>query len=349
MEIFQRYLQAVKFLLPRSQQDDIVKELREDIRSQMEDKEAELGRPLDEIGQAAILKQYGHPLIVASRYRQPPFQYLIGPVLFPFYWFVLKMLLWITLGVCVLNSIALLSSGEPIRHLLNGVLVFAHAALPAFGWVTLLFAVLDFLEAKFRLLDRLNRRWDPRSLPSLTKRTQVRRSESIFGLVAGTVYTIWLLAAPYHPYLLFGPAASFLRLTPVWHRFYIPVVVLALSSLVQSAVNLARPDWTWLRAATRLVSNVVVLLILRSILNKTYPFVTAIANKTYPFVTAIADQGTTGAHYQTLAATVIICMALALAGTGIGLCIGLIPNAWSCLSELRRFFRSRAATASHIF
>ena len=45
MELVQRYLQAVKFLLPRAQQDDIVKELSEDIRSQMEDKEAELARP----------------------------------------------------------------------------------------------------------------------------------------------------------------------------------------------------------------------------------------------------------------------------------------------------------------
>ena len=336
MELIQRYLQAVKFLLPRAQQDDIVKELSEDIRSQMEDKEAELARPLNEIEQAAILKQYGHPLIVASRYRQPPFQHLIGPVLFPFYWFVLKMLLWIALAVCVLNSIALLTSGEPLQQLLSGVLVFGQTALPAFGWVTLLFAVLDFLEGKFRLLDRVNRRWDPRSLPSLAKRTQVRRSESVFGLVAGTVYIIWLLAVPYYPFLIFGPAASVLRLTPVWRQFYIPVIVLALGGLAQSAVNLVRPDWTWLRAATRLVSNVVVLIILRSILSKTYPF-----------VTAIAGQGTAGAHYQTLAATVNICIAVALAGTGIGLFIGLIFNAWSCLSELRRFFRGRAATASH--
>ena len=335
MDLIQRYLQAVKFLLPRAQQDDIVKELSEDIRSQMEDKETELARPLNEIDQAAILKQYGHPLIVASRYRQPPFQHLIGPALFPFYWFVLKTLLWLALGVCVLNGIALLTSGAPLRQLLSGVLTFAHTALPAFGWVTLLFAVLDFLEAKFRLLDRLNRRWDPRSLPSLGKRTQVRRSESIFGLVAGTVYIFWLLAAPYYPLLIFGPAAPFLRLTPLWHQFYIPVIVLALGGLAQSAVNLARPHWTWLRAATRLVSNIVVLIILRFVLTKTYPF-----------VTAIADNGTTGVHYETLTAIVNTCTALALAGAGIGLLIGLIPNAWSCLREFRRLFQDRAATAS---
>jgi hypothetical protein len=334
MELFQRYLQAVKFLLPRAQQEDIVKELSEDIRSQTEDKEAEVGRPLNEIEQIAILKHYGHPLIVASRYRQAPVQYLIGPVLFPFYWFVLRTLLLIALGVCVLNSIAMLTSGEPLRQLLNSVPAYARTALPAFGWITLMFAVLDFLEAKFRLLDRLNRCWDPRSLPLLAKQPQVRRSESIFGLLAGLVYVIWLLAVPYYPYLIFGPAASVLKLTPVWHRFYLPVVVLALGGLAQAAVNFARPDWTWLRAATRLVSNVVGLIILRSILNKTYPF-----------VTAIAASGTTGAHYEMLAATVNVFIALALAGVAIGLLIALVPNAWLCLSELRLLIRGRAAAS----
>lgn len=337
MELVQRYLQAVKFLLPRAQQDDIVKELSESIRSQIEDKEAELGRPLDEIEQAALLKQYGNPLIVGSRYRQPSFQYLIGPVLFPFYWFVLKTLLWIALGVCVLNSVALLTSGEPLRQLLQGVLAFAHAALPAFGWITLLFAVLDFLEAKFRLLDLLNRRWDPCSLPPLAKPTNVRRSESVFGLVGGTVYIVWLLAVPYYPYLIFGPAASALRLSPVWHQFYLPVVLLALAGLLQATVNLARPDWTLLRAAVRFVSNVVGLIILHSITNKA----------TYPFVTAIADTGTSGPHYQMLAAAVNVSIALALAGFAIALSISLIFSTWQCLSELRRLIRGRAATASH--
>jgi len=335
MELVQRYLQAVKFLLPRAQQDDIVKELSESIRSQIEDKEAELGRPLNEIEQAAILKQYGNPLIVASRYRQPSLQYLIGPVLFPLYWFVLKTLLWIALGVCLLNSVALLTSGEPLRQLFQGVLAFAHSALPAFGWITLLFAVLDFLEAKFRLLDLLNRRWDPRSLPALAKPTHVRRSESVFGLVGGTVYVVWLLAVPYYPYLIFGPAASALRLSPVWHQFYLPVVVLALAGLLQAGVNLARPDWTLFRAAFRFVNNVVGLIILHSVTKET----------THPFVTAIADTGTSGPHYQLLAATVNVFIALTLAGFAIALSISLIFSAWQCLSELRRLVRDRAATA----
>ena len=36
MELLNRYVQAVKFWLPSSQQDDIAAELSEDIRSQIE-------------------------------------------------------------------------------------------------------------------------------------------------------------------------------------------------------------------------------------------------------------------------------------------------------------------------
>jgi hypothetical protein len=332
MELLERYLRAVKFFLPRRQQDDILRELSENILSQMEDKAAELGRPLDESEQAAILKQHGHPFVVATSFRNTPVQYLIGPVVFPFYWFALKTLFWIGLGVCALNSIVLLSSGEPVRELLSGLLAFAHVALPVFGWVTFVFAVHDFFQAKFRLVDKLNRRWDPRSLPAIPPPPQkVRRSQSIFGLIAGTVYVAWLLAVPYHPYLIFGPAASALRLAPEWHRFYLPVVVLAIAGLAQAVVNLARPEWIWLPPVTRLVSNVVALVILRSILR---------ANS-YDFV-LVADSAN-AARYATVAVIANISIVCTLASVALGLSIAVIIQAWQCLKEIRQWIRRRGS------
>src|SRR5215813_6133590 len=90
MELLERYLQAVRGYLLRRRRDDIVKELGDNILSQMEDKAAELGRPLNEIEQAAILKQYGHPLLAAARYRSLPLHQLVGPALFPLYWYMLQ-------------------------------------------------------------------------------------------------------------------------------------------------------------------------------------------------------------------------------------------------------------------
>src|SRR5262249_3777217 len=142
----------------------------------MEDKAAELGRLLNESEQAAILQQHGHPFVVASCFRNAPVQYLIGFVVFPFYWFVLKIIFWIGLGVCVLNSIVLLSGGEPVRQLLHGLLAFGYVVLLVFGWVMFLFAVQGFFIAKFHFVDKLDRRWDPCSLLAVaTLRRKARR------------------------------------------------------------------------------------------------------------------------------------------------------------------------------
>src|SRR5437879_9639459 len=80
MELLDRYLQAVKFWLPKEQKQDILAELSEDIRSQIEEKEIELGRKLNTAEVAVILKQLGRPVIVAKRYA--PQQYLIEQLLF---------------------------------------------------------------------------------------------------------------------------------------------------------------------------------------------------------------------------------------------------------------------------
>src|SRR5450432_1570588 len=89
MELLDRYLQAVKFWLPREQKQDIIAELSEDLQSQIDDKETALGRKLNESEIESILKQRGRPLLVANRFL--PQQHVIGPVLYPIYAFVLKI------------------------------------------------------------------------------------------------------------------------------------------------------------------------------------------------------------------------------------------------------------------
>src|ERR1700760_4714877 len=90
MELLDRYLQAVEFWLPRKQQKDIIEELRDDLNSRIEEKESALGRPLNEGELILLLQQTGHPIRVAGRYL-PQQQSLIGPMLFPIYKFVLKI------------------------------------------------------------------------------------------------------------------------------------------------------------------------------------------------------------------------------------------------------------------
>ena len=90
MELLDRYLRNVEFWLPKAQQKDIIAELSEDIRSQIEDRETELGHMLDEAELEALLKKRGNPMFVAGRYLPP--RQLIGPTVFPIYQFVLRIL-----------------------------------------------------------------------------------------------------------------------------------------------------------------------------------------------------------------------------------------------------------------
>ena len=64
MELLDRYLQAIEFWLPKRQRQDIIAELSEDLRSQIEEKETELGRKLEDAEVEAILKRCGAPLEV---------------------------------------------------------------------------------------------------------------------------------------------------------------------------------------------------------------------------------------------------------------------------------------------
>src|SRR5215467_243884 len=117
MDWVDRYLRAVAKALPAEQRDDIVSELSEDIRSEIEDKENQLGRPLAESEQKALLTQRGNPLLLAARYRQDHRalvigRQLIGPVLFPFYVRVLTFNLGLTSVVIGVIFLALQMSGH---------------------------------------------------------------------------------------------------------------------------------------------------------------------------------------------------------------------------------------------
>ena len=65
-DLIARYLSAVGFWLPRAQRQDILAELSADIQSQIEDREASLGRSLTLPELEELLRQRGAPILVAN-------------------------------------------------------------------------------------------------------------------------------------------------------------------------------------------------------------------------------------------------------------------------------------------
>lgn len=270
MELIERYLQAVKFALPQAQQDDIIKELRDNILSQIEDKEAELSRPLTEQEQVDLLKKVGSPMHLASRYRKQ--QYLIGATMFPIYWKVLKASLGLALLVLAAGSIATAAAGKTLTESLGVFFRYPGVALMTFAWITLAFSALEFFGGRFQMKDC----WDPRHLPPLMK-TDPRKSqfELIAQLVVQTIFSVWWLVGLHYQYLLLGPGIAFLRLGPVWQTIYPLLVVSVVVDLGLTASMLVWPVWTKGRALSRLVMSTLSLVAIYFLINAPDLFVAA--------------------------------------------------------------------------
>lgn len=245
MELLDRYLQAVEFWLPKRQRRDIIAELSEDLRSQIEDKEAEFGRALSDAEVEAILKRCGSPLVVASRYL--PQQYLIGPTLFPVYKFVLgvlligcmvpRLLIWI--GFLLLDP-----AHRGYLHMENmggTVLYFAF-------FTTLAFAIVGRTGFKLEALES----WNPRQLPPVRDSNRISRSGPLFEIAAAVVFNVWFVT-------MFWPRPTFdlyrvqILPAPIWIRFFWGFLFLAAANVALAGVNLFRPYWTTRRASLRLV------------------------------------------------------------------------------------------------
>jgi hypothetical protein len=328
MELLDRYLQAVRFWLPRRQQDDIIAELGDELRSQIEDKESALGRPLTEDELVAFLRQAGHPLWVAGRYQKQ--QALIGPALFPVYWFVLKIaalgylvpwvLVWITLMVFApshrANNLALTLVGGWASLWVN--------ILAVFGTVTLLFAVLERFQSSIKILQR----WDPRKLPRLAKpKERVSRVESVFGLVFGVVFVIWWLEMPRYAHVLFASGSGEISLNPALRSWYLPALVPIMVVIVQQSINLVRPQWTWLRALALLASDSIALVIFVSVARISPYTIPAgrLSDPKYAHAFVALNQ----VIYWSIVAVIV------------GICIALAVHAWQTIHELRRMAKGR--------
>jgi hypothetical protein len=254
MELLDRYVEAIKKYLPWERQDDIVAELKANLESQLEDKEAELGRPLTKDEAGEWVKQLGPPIHMAARYQ--PQRSLIGPALFPFYRYVLQLactwalVIWSIVTVVLVfvrpNPVAL----EPLTAVLQapGVL-FTTAA-----WVTLIFAIIEFASGRypecFKNTPLASNDWSPESLP--TAESSGKKRGSFANLVAevifGFIFLLWLLLVPAHPYLLLGPGAAYLKASPFEPapglvQFYWAAVAFNVIQLGWRAESLLRGRW----------------------------------------------------------------------------------------------------------
>ena len=262
MELLDRYLHAVGFWLPKKQKQDILAELEVDIRSQIEEQETKLGRNLEAKEVEAVLKKQGSPFLVAQGYL--PRRSLIGPVLFPIYAFVLKLVLlvyvvpWMAVWIVLVAFVPSYRAAHPGPELLKTLSSLWLTAISMFAFVTLNFAVAE----RLKLMDRISGKWNPRKLPAIKDVRRIPRSSSIAEIVAGAVFGAWWLSLAKLPaiHLQNGGIVPWFP-GPLWQSFHggflVPVALLTAVGILLAAVNLARPVWTRVRLGIRAAADAI--------------------------------------------------------------------------------------------
>ncbi len=241
MTILDRYLYAVRKALPKElATSDIVAEIAEDLQSQIDEREASVGRALTDDEIASIVKAYGHPRVVAARYERVT--YLIGPDAFPFYRSALALV------ATVVVAIELIGGGVAALIAHDGSLFFS--ALEAawksliwiFGIVTIIFALAERSPNGASALIGRFFKWDPARLPDPGARPPAPRGSTLIEFIVNFLVLLALLdgAGPHRvplDELLSGTlAAMHATLTPSWQALYVGAIagtaLLALGAII---------------------------------------------------------------------------------------------------------------------
>ena len=259
--------------MPQDERADIVAELRDLILSRFEAREEELGRALTDDEQEAILREIGHPLVVAARYRKGP-DSLVGPELFPYWLFAVKAGLLLMLAVHAIVLVVGLvgdpiDAGQAVAQAFHG---FFGTALTLIGAATLIAAICEHYGVRPKFLSQ----WrvkdlgafglsDPAAWSASMAGTDAakaawpprRRSagwpggEHMFSFLVTGVFVLWWIGVLTFPGLermdVTGLDAT-VSGAPIWATLYGPILIYA---LVQMAVDLNsafRPGAVRLRA-----------------------------------------------------------------------------------------------------
>lgn len=246
MDLIERYLAAIRRNLPAGKADDIAAELRDELMTRAEVREEALGRAMGGSEIAELLRDFGHPLVVAARYREH--QWLIGPETYPFFAFTLRIALLALAAVMVaFGLVAVLIGGDAplpaIARGWSGLLVWSAIT---FATVTVFFAGVE----RAGLTADHVRNWLPDHLPDPLDR-QPGRWEAAFEVALGIAFIFWWVGVVSLPSP--GGDSFDLRLTPVWDGLYWPILGLSIVGLLRSLVPLFRPRWKTARALLGIV------------------------------------------------------------------------------------------------
>lgn len=160
MSLTERYIAAVKKKLPKSKWELAEKELRAEIHAKIEARGGS-----SEQTEIEVLKELGNPVLMAEKYSEKQ-HFLIGPELYGTYIMILRIVVVVALtGSFIGNTFDFIFNDRTVLGYIGKTVTTAlNAAIGAFGWITIVFAVLE-RKAKAEVLKEIQDEWNPMDLP----------------------------------------------------------------------------------------------------------------------------------------------------------------------------------------
>ena len=255
-DLVDRYLGAIAALLPKASRQDIVAELRDLIMNRVEDLEAQRGRPLDKREMETLLREIGHPIAVAGRYG--PRTALIGPEIYPFWLFGVKVLLAVAaLAAVIPAGVALLTAHGDARLVMRTVTDFIPTALSLIGAATLIGAAIE----RGWIGTEGFQNWKVSELPQVPKSKEwffKSRFDGLFEAIAILLFIGWWTGLVHFPLgqIIETRHGDITFQTPVYADFYLPILLLAVGQLISSLILVIKPGWMALRNIAEIVCAV---------------------------------------------------------------------------------------------
>jgi hypothetical protein len=248
--LIDRYIADVARRLPRAKRADISRELRSTLLDAVESR---FGSAASDEHEAAVLKEFGPPQVVAASYA-PSTQYLIGPEWYPTFSAVLRINLIAIIGLSILGfAFAVFVPGilgDPGQAMASFAGGLFHTALLVFGTVVLVFHLLE--RAEVRSPQRV-RDWDPHELPAVTESSTVGRSESLTSIAFAAVWLVLLYGFRDAIGFRFGGT---LLLNDVFLANLPWIAAGSLGTMALYALLLWQGHWAWYTRAAKLSLDV---------------------------------------------------------------------------------------------
>jgi hypothetical protein len=258
--VVELYLLQLESLLPRKQCADITAQIRAGIASAVEEREHELGRMLDDHETNAVLRTYGHPLAVAGRYL--PMQQLVGPKVFPLYWYAIRAVLAVIASIgAIVAAIALLTDPRAIHAALQVLVRFFWIALDAGALVTVLFVLLDRPSVRPLFSEELDPRTrgagfaGGRSAPL----GAIARKDTVLELTTVAILALWWSGWLVFPSVVFSVKVE---LGSGITTMFFPVLAVCVADLLRLGVDFMLPYRTRRRVAAAIALNAAWLVLL---------------------------------------------------------------------------------------